>query len=400
MGEKIISVEEARAILHSQDFERKITRLNLAEAIGYVLAEDLHAPVDIPSFHQSSMDGYAFSFDSLIPGESMNVAARIQAGESEKLVLKKGEAVRVFTGAPIPEGADTVVMQEKTTSADGKVTIDHAELKQGDNRRLQGTDIKKGELALAKNTMITSGAIGFLGALGTTEIPVYATPSISLVITGNELQHPGTELKYGQVYEASSVMLKACLAEMGLNNVSVFFAPDDLQETIRTLNTALESSDVVLITGGVSVGDYDFVVKAAEECGVKQLFHKVKQRPGKPLYAGRKGNQPVFGLPGNPSSVLTCFYQYVWPVLRTITGHPHTLTTLKVPLAEFYQKNNQLTHFLKGLYQDGKVTILSAQESYRLSSFAVANCLVVLDEAMRGYEKDEIIEINLLPVYG
>jgi molybdopterin molybdotransferase len=400
MNEKIITVQEAKAILEEQTFQRKITRLNLAAAVGRVVTEDLYAPIDIPAFDQSSMDGYAFAFKDWVPGTSLKVTSRIQAGESSTNLLGPGEAARVFTGAPVPLGADTVVMQEKTMCNDGGLEISQPDLTQGDNFRRRGADIRKGELAIPENTAITAAAVGFLGALGFAEVPVFAVPSVAIVITGNELQQPGKELIYGQVYEASSAMLQACLSEMGIRNVTVFFTRDDLEETIKTLRHSLESFDVILVTGGVSVGDYDFVVKAAAQCDVERLFHKVKQRPGKPLYAGRKGNQPVFGLPGNPSSVLTCFYQYVWPLLRKIMGHPHTLKTFTVPLAAAYRKNNQLTHFLKGNYTEGKVTILSAQESYRLSSFATANCLVVLNETMRDYEKDEPVEINLLPVYG
>src|SRR6218665_730711 len=400
MKETIITVQEAKAILSAQQFEPMVTQIRLAAAIGSVLADDLYALVDIPAVDQSSMDGYAFAFDSWKSGTAMKVTGRIAAESDERIMVKEGEAVRVFTGAPLPEGADTVVMQERTVYRDGFVTIDQADLRKGDNRRIKGTDIKKDTRALAKNALVTAASVGFLGALGYAKIPVYATPSVAIVITGNELQKPGLPLVFGQVYEASSAMLQACLAEMGIADVTVYFVKDELDETVKVLNDALRSSDVVLITGGVSVGDYDFVVKAAEQCGIQQLFHKVKQRPGKPLYAGRKGAQPVFGLPGNPSSVLTCFYEYVWPLLRKMKGQPDNLTNLQVPLAETYQKNNQLTHFLKGNYQDGKATILTAQESYRLSSFAVANCFVILDEIMRVYEKGEIVEIHLLPVYG
>jgi molybdopterin molybdotransferase len=400
MSEKIITVHEAKEILQAQVYERKIAQLDLAEVNGYVLAESLYAPIDIPAFDQSSMDGYAFAFKDWIPGTPMKVAGKIPAGNNEKLSLDKGGSFRIFTGAPLPQGADTVVMQEKTFLTGDTIMISQPELQQGDNRRLRGADIKKGDQALSGGITITASAIGFLGALGYTEIPVYAAPYVAIVITGNELQQPGNELNYGQVYEASSRMLQACLSEMGIKNIKLYFTGDDLEQTVNILTDALHSADVVLITGGVSVGEYDFVVTAAERCGVQRLFHKVKQRPGKPLYAGRKLNQPVFGLPGNPSSVLTCFYQYVWPLLRKMMGHSNSLTYLKVPLAEAFQKNNQLTHFLKGDLKEGKVTILSAQESYRLSSFAVANCLVVLDETMRAYAKDEIVEVHLLPVYG
>jgi molybdopterin molybdotransferase len=195
-------------------------------------------------------------------------------------------------------------------------------------------------------------------------------------------------------------MLSIALREMGMTDIQLYFAKDDPDETVSALEKALRACDVVLLTGGVSVGEYDFVVPAAERCGVYQLFHRIKQRPGKPLYAGRKDNQPVFGLPGNPSSVLTCFYEYVWPVLRKLTGHDHQLKTLTVPLSAPHKKPHQLKHFLKGYYTDGRVTILPGQESYRMRSFATANCLVVLDEPPHEYQENDLVNIHLLPVYG
>lgn len=397
---QIISVAEAKCILGEQTFERKTVRRGLPEAAGRVLAEDLHAPVDIPAFDQSSMDGYAFGFDGWSPGSPLTVVGMAPAGRGDRLSLGRGEAARIFTGAPLPDGADTIVMQEQATETDGRLAIHQRDLKRGDHRRLRGSEIKRGELALPQGTVLTAGALGFLAGLGYEAVTVYALPSIALVVTGDELQKPGMPLLPGQVYEASSAMLVAALQQMGIHDIAVYHAHDSLDETIGALATALEATDMVLLTGGVSVGDYDFVVAAADRCGIRQLFHKVRQRPGKPLYAGRKGSQPVFGLPGNPSSVLTCFYQYVWPLLRRLSGHDDALKAIKVPLTAPYDKTHTLTHFLKGRYGDGRVTILPAQESYRMRSFAAANCLVVLDEAARHYHENESVEIHLLPAYG
>jgi molybdopterin molybdotransferase len=164
---------------------------------------------------------------------------------------------------------------------------------------------------LKESEYLSPAAIGFLAALGIARVRVYRRPAISMVITGNELQLPGKELLYGQVYEANSFMLKAALQQLHFGDIPVFYADDHLGRLTSTLQSALSTSDVVLLCGGISVGDYDFVLQAATDCDVEKLFHKVKQRPGKPLYFGRKENKIVFGLPGNPSSVLTCFYEYV-----------------------------------------------------------------------------------------
>jgi molybdopterin molybdotransferase len=396
----MIPVAEAKTILDQQHFEQRVISKGLSDAIGFVLAEDIYAPLDIPAFDQSSMDGYAFAFDGWEPGKSLQVSVEVPAGRGDLLSIQKGEAARVFTGAPIPIGADTVVMQEQVTVTNGQLNISNHDLKKGNSCRARGSEIKKGELALSKGTLITTGAIGFIAGLGFNEVNVYAAPSVCIVVTGNELQQPGQPLQHGQVYEASSFMLAANLRQMGITEINILYVQDKLEETVATLTDAMKVADVVLLTGGVSVGEYDFVVEATRRCGVQQLFHKVKQRPGKPLFAGRKENKMIFGLPGNPSSVLTCFYQYVWPLLRKWAGHPGALETIKASLNKAHDKQNQLTHFLKGIYKDGKVDILPAQDSYRMRSFAIANCLVALDEPMKRYEENELVDIYLLPAYG
>jgi molybdopterin molybdotransferase len=187
------------------------------------------------------------------------------------------------------------------------------------------------------------------------------------------------------------------LKNLNIDNVQLLYATDKHEIVTDTLKKALEQTDVVLLTGGISVGDYDFVLQASTECGVDKLFHKIKQRPGKPLYFGKKENKLVFGLPGNPSSVLTCFYQYVIPALEKLSKRKISLQSLKVPLANAFQKNTGLTHFLKGLY-DGKTAMhLDAQESYRLSSFAKANCLIQIDEETTSLKEGELVHVYLLP---
>jgi molybdopterin molybdotransferase len=211
------------------------------------------------------------------------------------------------------------------------------------------------------------------------------------------LQEPGKKLQHGLVYESNSFALKAVLKQLSIDNIQILYAEDKPGVVKTTLQKAQQQSDVILLTGGISVGDYDFVLQAAIECGVEKLFHKIKQRPGKPLYFGKKENKLVFGLPGNPSSVLTCFYQYVIPALEKLSKRKIGLHTLKVPLGKAFQKNTGLTHFLKGFY-DGKTTIsLDAQESYRLSSFAKANCLIQIDEEITSMKEGDLVDVYLLP---
>ena len=202
----------------------------------------------------------------------------------------------------------------------------------------------------------------------------------------------------GQVYDANSFSLSAILKHLHFENIKIFRSEDDLDILTGLLKVALKESDVVLLTGGISVGDYDFVLQATEHCGVKKLFHKIKQRPGKPLFFGTTENKLVFGLPGNPSSVLTCFYEYVLPALELLTLQPMRLRTLQAPLGKSYTKKTVLTHFLKGYYDGNEVRILEAQESYRLSSFAKSNCLVVLPESVMEFTQGLQMELHLLPI--
>ncbi len=365
-----------------------------------VLAEDVYASADIPAFNQSSMDGYAFAFSGWKPGNRLVIVEEIPAGKRESRPLAFGEAARIFTGAALPEGADTVVMQEMVQVEGNQLHIMDANLAEGNHMRLRGSEIRKGELACKRGTPLSPAAIGFLSAIGTAEVAVFPQPTVAIIVTGDELQRPGESLLHGQVYEASSSMLRAALHQMHINDVKTYQVEDSLAAIEKVLAAALAASDIVLLTGGVSVGDYDFVVPATVTCGVQQLFHRVKQRPGKPIFFGRKGNKAVFGLPGNPSSVLTCFYEYTWLILRKWSNRSEGLRVEMASLSADYTKTNMLTHFLKGYHHEGKVDVLGAQESFRLRSFAAANCLVKLGEEMRVYRKEELVEIHLLPSYG
>lgn len=403
MTKEMISVAEAKEILNNLTIHRHVVNKALADTAGYVLAADVYAAADIPAFNQSSMDGYAFMFADYDSGgeNPLQVVSKTAAGSSHQIILQKGEAVRVFTGAPLPLGSDTVVMQEVTEEQNGRLYIRQPAIQKGDHFRPAGSEIKRGELALQKGTVITAGAIGFLGAIGVADIPVYKMPSVALIITGDELQAPGSPLQYGQVYEASSSMLEALLTQMGITDISIYYVEDNLSAITSILQqTIQDNKDLTLLTGGVSVGEFDFVVQAAGNCGVEQLFHRIKQRPGKPLFAGIKDQRVILGLPGNPSSVLTCFYEYVWPLLRKYTGHNDRLTMIKAALAAPHHKPHQLRHYLKGIYANGRVTILKGQESYKMRSFAIANCLVDLEESSKSYLEDEMVDIHLLPQYG
>jgi len=397
MAGTLINVADAKKIISETTSVLAPANLALQQAAGLTLAEDLYSSMDIPAFPQSSMDGYAFSFNDWKQNKKLEIVGEVAAGSNEVFTLAPGNAVRIFTGAAVPPGTDTVVMQEKIKTVNGELIIEDDTIQVGNSVRPKGSEIKAGALALEKGSVLSPAAIGFLAGIGIADVKIYPDPSISIILTGNELQQPGKPLQHGQVYESNSFSLKAVLKQLYINNVEVFYATDKPEIVTSTLEKALQQSDVVLLTGGISVGDYDFVLQAATECGIEKLFHKVKQRPGKPLYFGKKNNKLVFGLPGNPYSVLTCFYQYVIPALEKLSNKKPVLKIIQAPLSKPFQKNTGLTHFLKGIYNGKAATPLDAQESYRLSSFATANCLIQIEEEITSLKEGELVDVYLLP---
>jgi molybdopterin molybdotransferase len=393
----MISVSDAKKMISENVTVLIPVSLSLHQTAGLTLAEDIYATMDIPAFPQSSMDGYAFCFEGWKQCRKLKIVGEVAAGSHEEFILQPENAVRIFTGAAVPTGADTVIMQEKTKTHNEELIIEDEALQAGVSVRPRGSEIKAGALALEKGSTLSPAAIGFLAGIGTANVRVYPNPSISLIITGNELQQPGRRLEHGQVYESNSFALKAILKQLQIEDVQISYAIDKQEIVTSSLQKALQQSDVVLLTGGISVGDYDFVLQATTECGVEKLFHKVKQRPGKPLYFGKKNDKLVFGLPGNPSSVLTCFYQYVITALEKLSNKKPVLKIIRAPLSKPFQKTALLTHFLKGIYDGKTVTPLDAQESYRLSSFATANCLIQVEEEITACNEGEFVKVYLLP---
>lgn len=393
----MISVSQAIQMVEANTPLLPAVKRPLAKALGCVLAEDVRAGISLPAFNQSAMDGYAFLFADLLMSKDFTIAGEVAAGDGHALSIVPRQAVRIFTGAPVPAGLDTVVMQEKTEVNGNQLTILDEQLVQGSNVRKKGDEIEKGDTALPKGTVLSPAAIGFLAGLGLTVVPVYPPPRVHLVVTGKELQPPGSPLQYGQVYESNSAMLQAALSQIGISDTTISLTGDDAAEIASVLKAATATADIVILTGGVSVGDYDFVLNATETCQVKQLFHKVAQRPGKPLYAGIKEGVIVFGLPGNPASVLSCFYVYVLVAIAAMTGRHNLPERRRLPLLANVSKKIALTQFLKATYNAEGVRPLHAQESFRLSSFSVANCLLVLPEEKREYKTGESVEVLLLP---
>jgi len=386
-----ITVKHAENIIAKEIFRTKIIEKPLLGALHYYSGESVYAPIDVPPFDNSAMDGYAFAFQDYADKKEITVRYTIQAGDTELPILQSGEAARIFTGAMIPEGADTVVMQERTKVENSTLLIEEHAFDKGQNIRPKGSQSKKNDLILEKNTLINPGTIGMLAGFGIDKIKVFSFPKAGIIVTGNELAEAGEPLKKGQIYDSNAVTLQAALKAIHIDSVFSIKIKDDKNSTFEAIKQNLETADVLLITGGISVGDYDFVKESLEKSGVEKLFYKVQQKPGKPLFFGKKENHFVFALPGNPASVLVCFYRYVQPFLEGLKGNVNPFgnkTTAR--LSGDFNKKDNLTHLLKGFLQnDGTVTVLSGQESYKMDAFVQANCLVEISGEKRKYVKDE-----------
>lgn len=392
----MITVEEAFELVKNNVIPTQISMLcKVTNALGLVLAENVISPINMPPFRQSAMDGYALNIHD---DSSYNIIDEVKAGDGHHPVLKTGEAVHIFTGSAVPDTANTVIMQEKVTANKNQLQLNNP-AKLNENIRPKGEQIKEGEIALKKGTKLIPAAIGFLLTLGIIEITVYKKPKVAIVTTGNELIKAGQPLTYGKIYESNSGMLYTGLLSLGFKDTKLYKVKDDYISTVAILDKAISESDVVLITGGISVGDYDFVGKALLELGTEQLFYKVKQKPGKPLFFGKIKNIPVFALPGNPASALSSFYVYVHPSLERLSGNLNfSINKGTAILSGEYLKKGDRAQFLKAYHKNGDVTILEGQSSAMLHTFAIANAFIYIPWEVTQYSKGDLVTVIHLPV--
>ncbi len=382
----MVTIEEALKIITGQQVARKTEFRNLSECLGFSLSEDIIALFDMPSFDNSAMDGYALcglSKEYIIVGE-------VAAGDESRHTLNEGEAVRIFTGAKIPENTTAVMMQEKTRVTGSKLFLDQ-EPKKGQSIRKKGEELKKDQIVFEKGYTITPAGIGMLGSLGIDKIEVFKKPLINLITTGNELVMPGKQKKEGQIYESNSFALAAACEKYGFHSKEKKQIEDDFKAIKAGIKESLENADVLVLSGGISVGDYDFVKQALEENGVEEQFYKVFQKPGKPLYFGRKGEKFIFALPGNPASSLSCFYIYVLPLLYKLSG------SLKTGLDQYtfaasleFENRSDRPSFLKARIDNNEVEILDGQGSSMIQSMALGNALAFLDAETSVKKGDEV----------
>ncbi len=387
----MISIKEALAIVLAQDGSQMQIKISANKALGYNLAEAISSTLDLPPFDNSAMDGYAVCGYE----ETFNIKGEIAAGNTKSNELKEGEAMRIFTGGKVPTNTTAVIMQEKTKTH-GKLLNISDEVVKGKNIRMKGEEIKKGQIVFETGHHITPATIGIINSLGIQEISVFEKPRIGMITTGNELVQPGNTLLEGQIYESNGPTIMAALQQYGFacqGNVQI---KDDFDAVKWSIGEQLGQSDVLLISGGISVGDYDYVKQALVENGVEELFYKVDQKPGKPLFFGKRNNTFVFGLPGNPASGLTCFYIYVLPLLQKLAGAKRTgLNQIKLPIAHDFTMKSDRPTFFKAHIEEGKVSLMNGQSSSMLHSLALGNAIVFLD-AMKLIEKGDLVECYLL----
>ncbi|NDV16650.1 molybdopterin molybdenumtransferase MoeA [Muricauda sp. TY007] len=382
----MVTIEEALRIIKDQKITLKSETKPLEEALGYALSKDIVSPFDVPEFDNSAMDGYALR--GLY--QEYKLVGEVTAGDSKEILMNDGEAVRIFTGAKVPQNTSAVMMQEKTSVKERTLFLDEMP-KIGQNIRKKGGQLTEGQPVFEKGHVLNPPSLALMGSLGLSQLEVFSKPQINIITTGNELVKPGQPKSEGQIYESNSYAISGALQQFGFQHHQKTEIKDDFEATKTGIKTALESCDVLIISGGISVGDYDFVKQSLEDNGVNELFYKVFQKPGKPLYFGRKENQFVFALPGNPASSLTCFYVYVLQLLQKLSGYSKTgLLTYQFPIKHAYENRFGRPSFLKAAVVDGKVEVLDGQGSSMIQSMAKGNALAFVDEGEKLAEGDLI----------
>ena len=394
----MLNYKEAQKVLLKNVSKTDPETIDLGDADGKIVAQDILSPVSHPLFDQSAVDGYAFklNIDHNYENDLLLVSGEVKAGDRGDEQVEEGSAVRIFTGAKVPDKVDTVVMQEDVTLKDGSISL-NKEVKLGQHIRKAAEQIKEGELAIAKGSSINAATIGFLCSLGIGEAAVFKAPRVQIIITGNEFANDQDGLADGKIYESNGEMLKAALGKMGIK-ATFEECTDELALLQSKIQQASKETDVLIISGGVSVGDYDFTVPALLADGYDTIFHKVKQKPGKPILFSKKGDKAAFGLPGNPRAALICFYLYVLPYLNAMSGKSeyHLTQAVFASANEYTKKEDDKTHLLAGKINGVEVEILETQGSHMMMSLAAADCLVVNPEDNFEIKKGDPVNVVLL----
>jgi molybdopterin molybdotransferase len=377
----MISVEEARTRILAALQPLSTIAVPLGAALGRYAVADVSSPIDLPLFDNSAMDGYAVRSEDLKSATagapvSLRCSTRIAAGQGSGEPISPGTCARVFTGSALPVGADGVVMQEDVTAEGGTILFPES-VRPLENVRLRGEDLRKGAVVLRAGEKLNPARIGVLAATGYSSVKIHRPCKISLLATGNELVEPGAELEFGQIYESNRTMIAALLQQLKAEVQISPIVPDDLPETTAALRKAFQTGDIVISSGGVSVGEYDFVKDAFRELGGSVDLWQIAMRPGKPFTFGQIGGKFLFGLPGNPVSAFVTFVVLVRPAILKLHGATTNIdTTLPGELAEPISNRGDRRHFVRVRWDNGKIHVVGPQKSHMIASLADANGLV------------------------
>lgn len=380
-----------------------VERLPIRSALGRVLAEDVVSPVDVPGHDNSAMDGYAVRFADLNQdGEAtLKIIGSAFAGQPFEGQVGHGQAVRIMTGGVLPQGADTVIMQERTKASGDQVAVT-AVARKGTNTRRAGEDLKKGAPALKKGQPLHPAGIGLVASLGIGEVSVYRKLRVAFFSTGDELVSIGHPLGPGQIYDSNRYTIHGMLTRIGCEVLDMGVIRDDPKEVERAFAEAGAVADVVITSGGVSVGEADFVKQILDRLG-EVLFWKIAMKPGRPLAYGKINGAHFFGLPGNPVSVMVTFYQFVRDALLYLQGQADIkpLPTVKVKCTSPIKKAPGRTEFQRGilsLESNGEWTVRTTgdQGSGILSSMSQADCFIILSTATGNVDAGATVDVQLL----
>jgi molybdopterin molybdotransferase len=395
----MITVQEALTILQQNLPAPRVIRVPLEQAFSHRLAEDILAPEHSPRYTSSAMDGFAVRWqDVMATPATLRIGGESQAGIPYDGIVAGKEAIRISTGAMLPAGADTVIRVEDTRENGGEVEILDCR-KQGQDVRYAGEEFAAGTRILEQGQILHPRHIALLSAVGVDLVPVYDAPRVSLLITGTELAHHGDgEIKPFQVRDSNTPMLKSAVQEAGGVLIECLHVEDDYGATVEAMRRALaHESDIILCSGGVSVGRHDHVKEAAEEVGLHQLFWKIKQKPGKPLFVAKNGTALLFGLPGNPVSAFMCFQNYVIPSLAAMQGVSYLKKSISARAEVKIENNGKRTDFIRVVITDEPNTVptirpIPQQGSHMLSSIVGADGYIVVEPGS-ALEAGDLVDV-------
>jgi len=387
----MIPVAEALAALFDLVAPLDVEHVPLIAAHGRVLARDVTAKRDQPPFAASAMDGYAVRCADVALNATLDVIGESAAGARFGGTVGAGQAVRIFTGAPVPNGADRIVIQEDTARDGDRVTIT-SQPSDNTNLRAAGTDFRTGDIVAAARRLSASD-IALLAAMNIATVAVTRRPVVAIMATGNELVQPGEDPGPDQIIASNSYGLHALLTNAGAQPRLLPIARDDL-DSLRQAFDLAKGADLILTIGGASVGDHDLVAPAAESLGMARAFYKVAMRPGKPLMAGRLGDAALIGLPGNPVSAMVCGHVFVVPVIARMLGlGAHPAARVQCPLAAALPANGPRAHYIRAVHDTDGVRAFDKQDSSLLQVLAQATCLICQPPDDQGGDVGDLVDI-------